>query len=108
MKLTTKQFRRLISELAMEIPTIDNTGYVSYDYDSPTLSIVLTFGDNRWEFNENTVKDLKTFDAIDNKILMALDSRIAWLEPKLKFVEDEEINPRNPMPVDQYYDHTKI
>lgn len=45
---------------------------------------------------------------IDNKILVALDSRLAWLEPDIKFVEDEEINPGSPMPVDQYYDASKV
>lgn len=108
MKLTAKQFRRLITELAATTPTPDNTGYVTYDYESPTLSVVLTFRDNRWEFNENSIKGLTMSGPIDNKILAALDSRLAWLEPDIKFVEDEEINPGSPMPVDQYYDQTKV
>lgn len=104
MKIKVAYLRRIIREAIDEIPNESNTGYVTYNYDSDTADAKLTFRGNTYRFNKSVLDDdeISSGKDVDSLVLKELRRYIMLLGPDLRFIDDEDLNPGNPMPVDEY------
>lgn len=104
MKLKLSQLKKLIREVIEETPNESNTGYVTYNYDSDTADATLTFQGSTYRFNKSVLDDeeVESGKDIDSLVLKELRKYIMMLRPDLRFVEDEDLNPGEPVPVAEY------